>query len=120
MLSKFYRSEDISFLDCFITPLYPPLFFHFLHYLFIFLFSSAHGNRCSSPLLFFIPCSCFARPHFSFLYCSAPPLLNCSSLFSTTRFYSAPFLTTVLFLSCHFSPETPRFTYAVLYILSPA
>lgn len=113
LLTKFYRSEDTSFLDCFITPLYPPLFFHFTLLFFFFIFFRSR-YRCSLPLLFFIPCSCFARPHFSFLYCFTPPLLNCSSLFSTTRFYSASFLTTVLFLSCHFSTETPRFTYAVL------
>lgn len=37
LLTKFYRSEDTSFLDCFITPLYPRCFF-ILHYYFFFYF----------------------------------------------------------------------------------
>lgn len=58
LLTKFYRSEDTSFLDCFITPLYPPLFFHFT-LLFFFLFSSAHGTAVlyRSYSLFPVPVS---------------------------------------------------------------
>ena len=58
MLIKFYRSEDTSFLDCFITLFYSPLFFHFT-LLFFFLFSSAPSTAVlyRSYSLFPVPVS---------------------------------------------------------------